>query len=404
MGVQGQIDNVPVLEIDGPALDLERLARLRRAMAAGNCPAALFYDPANIRYATGTSNMQVYAGHNACRYVFVPLEGPVVLFEFSGCGHLSDGHPGVTEIRPAVSWYHFVTGPRVPEKAKKWAAEIANLVERYTGGDRRLAVDRLDPLGTWELQRLGVTIEDGQAVMSAAKRIKGIEEIKAVRNAVALCEEGMRRMRLALKPGITEQALWSHLHQANIELGGEWIETRLLTSGPRTFPWYQECGSRVIGNGDMISFDTDLIGAHGYGADISRSWIAGDRTARDAQRRLYAQAHEMLSHNIDLFRPGVTFHEISQRSFQLPEPYASHSLPALAHGIGLVNEYPLILSRPHWESSGYDDVVDAGMVICVESYSADGECGEGVKLEQQILVTEDGPELLSHYPMEEHLL
>ena len=80
--------------------------------------------------------------------------------------------------------------------------------------------------------------------------------------------------RTAFEPGITERPLWSHLHQANIELGGEWIETRLLTSGPRTNPWYQECSARVIENGDIVSFDSDLVGAHGYSADISRSWIA----------------------------------------------------------------------------------------------------------------------------------
>lgn len=393
-----------LLPVDEVALDIDRLTRLRAAMAASGETAALFYDPTNIRYATGTSNMQVYAGHNACRYVFVPLTGPVVLFEFSGCGHLSDGHPNVGEIRPAVAWYHFVTGPRVAEKAKAWAAEIADLVAAHGGGERRLAVDRLDPLGTWELQRLGLTISDGQAVVSLAKKVKGPEEIKAMRNAIAVCEEGMRRMQEALIPGITEQALWSHLHQANIAFGGEWIETRLLTSGPRTYPWYQECSSRVIEDGDLVSFDSDLVGAHGYAADISRSWVAGDRAPTDAQRRLYAHAHAMLQHNIALFRGGATFKEISDRSWQLPEPFASHSLPALAHGIGLVNEYPLILSRPHWQQSGYDDVLLPGMVICVEAYSADGICGEGVKLEQQILVTEGAPELLSHYPFEDRLL
>ena len=74
----------------------------------------------------------------------------------------------------------------------------------------------------------------------------------------------------------------SHLHQANIELGGEWIETRLLNSGPRTNPWYQEASARVIENGDMIVFNSDLIGPHGYSADISRSC----RRARGDQRRL----------------------------------------------------------------------------------------------------------------------
>jgi Xaa-Pro aminopeptidase len=292
----------------------------------------------------------------------------------------------------------------VAEKALSWAQEIADLVAQYGGADRRIAVDRLDPLGTWELQRLGVTIEDGQKLIATAKKIKGPEEIKAIRNAVTLCEVGLQRMRLALQPGITEQALWSHLHQANIEFGGEWIETRLLTSGPRTYPWYQECSSRVIEEGDMVSFDTDLIGAHGYAADMSRSWLAGDRPASDAQRRLYATAHQMLSHNIALFRPGMSFREIAAQSWVLPEAFAEHSLPALAHGIGMVNEYPLILSQRHWEQAGYDDVLAENMVLCVEAYAADGLCGEGVKLEQQILVTAEGPELLSQYPFEERLL
>ncbi|HEX9448219.1 MAG TPA: Xaa-Pro peptidase family protein [Dongiaceae bacterium] len=400
MGIQTKFGHLPVEVIDEAVLDLDRLARLRRAIIAGGQAAGLFYDPSNIRYATGTSNMQVYAGHNPCRYVFVPAEGPVILFDFSGCAHISAGRPAVDETRPAISWYHFVTGSRVAEKAAHWAAEIADLVTQYGGGNRRLAVDRLDPLGTFELQRHGIGVEDGQAVMSVAKKIKGAEEIKAIRNAVILCEEGMRHMQLALRPGITEQALWSHLHQANIELGGEWIETRLLTSGPRTYPWYQECGNRVIEAGDMVSFDTDLIGAHGYAADISRSWIAGDRPASAAQNWLYDAAREALERNLELFRPGMSFHEIAQQAWDLPAPYAETSLPALAHGIGLVNEYPLILSRRYWESDGYDDILRPGMVLCVESYAADRQAQEGVKLEQQILVTEQGPELLSHFPLD----
>jgi Xaa-Pro aminopeptidase len=211
-------------------------------------------------------------------------------------------------------------------------------------------------------------------------------------------------MRQALVPGITEQALWSHLHQANIELGGEWIETRLLTSGPRTNPWYQECSDRIIENGDMVSFDTDLVGAHGYSADISRSWIAGDRPRSDEQRRLYALAHEQIERNVALFRPGASFREIAEKAWQLPEPYRGGTLPALAHGIGLVNEYPLILHQRHIESDGYDGLVEADMIICVESYVGQPGGAEGVKLEQQIRVTPQGPEILSLYPLETQLL
>ena len=393
-----------LLPLDETELDLGRLARLRRAIAAADCAAGVFVAPANIRYATGTSNMQVYAGHNPCRYVFVPAEGPVVLFEFAGCAHIAEGRLAVDEVRPAISWYHFVAGPRVAEKAEAWAAELAGLTLSHGGGNRRLAIDRVDPMGTWALQRHGIEIQDGQAVANQAKKIKTAAEITAIRNAVAVCDEGLHRMRAALEPGITEQRLWSFLHQANAELGGEWIETRLLTSGPKTYPWYQECGERLIEAGDMVSFDTDLVGAHGYSSDISRSWLAGEGKATERQRRLYALAHERLYANIALFRAGVTFREIAERAWEAPEPYGDTALPALAHGIGLVNEYPLLLSRRHWESHGYDGVVEDGMVLCVESYLADKEGGEGVKLEQQILVGASGPEILSRYPMEEALL
>lgn len=395
---------VPMLKPDERQLDLERLDRLQAQIRAHDCTAGLFYDPTNIRYASGTSNMQVYGLHNPCRYVFVPAEGPVVLFEFAGCEHLVTGKAAVGEIRNAIAWYHFIAGNRVEEKARDWANEIADLMRQHGVGHRRLAVDRLDPIGLRALERHGIDLIDGQAVINHARKIKTPQERIAVRAAVANCEAGMQLMYDHLEPGITEQQLWSHLHQANIEHGGEWIETRLLTSGPRTNPWYQECSDRVIEAGDMVSFDTDLIGAFGYSADISRSWIAGDRRPTDEQRALYAAAYQQVHDTIPLFRPGVTFAEIAEQSARLPERYRERTNSAIAHGIGLCNEYPLIVSPHLWEDGGIEGMIEPGMVLCVESFAGEVGGKEGVKLEQQILVTEDGPELLSKYPMEERLL
>ncbi len=385
---------------DEPAMDLERLARLQAELSARDYAAGIFYDPTNIRYATGTSNMQVYSLHNPCRYAFVPAEGEVVLFDFAGCEHLSAGRSAVGEVRPATTWYHFIVGDRVREKAERWADEIAELLRAAGGGRGRVAVDRLDPPGLRALEARGFAVGDGQKVANAARMLKTPQERLAVRAAVKNCERGMRRMREALVPGITEQALWSHLHQANIEHGGEWIETRLLTSGPRTNPWYQECSSRVIEDGDVVAFDTDLIGAYGYSADISRSWIAGDRKPTDEQRRLYAAAHEQVTRNIELFRPGASFASIAARGHRLPERYREQTNSALAHGIGLCNEYPLIVSDMFWEDGGVNGELREGMVLCVESYAGEKGGREGVKLEQQILVTDAGPELLSEFPLE----
>lgn len=395
----------PGTQVDAPRMHLARLSRLRTELRRIGCAGALFYDPTNIRYATGTSNMQVYSLHNPCRYVFVATDGPVVLFDFRGCGHLSKDYPAVDEARTAVPWYHFVTGSRVDEKVRVWAAEIEDLVRLYGRGDRRLAVDRLDPPGLRALEELGVRVIDGQEPVNMARVIKTEDEIVAIREAVQVCEEGMRRMDLAREPGITEMALWGHLHQANVELGGEWIETRLLNSGPRTNPWYQEASARVIENGDMIAFDSDLIGPHGYSADISRSWIAGDRRPSDDQRRLYATAYEQVHDNIELFRPGMTFFEIADRANELPSRYVEQQNGCIAHGIGLCNEYPLVIhKRGISRGGGHDGVVLENMVFCVESFVGDPYGGEGVKLEEQILVTANGPVKLSTYSYEEQLL
>ncbi len=386
------------------ALALGRLARLKAQLERFNCAAGLFYDPINIRYATGTSNMQVYGLHNPCRYAFVATAGPTILFEFTGCEHLSKGCPAVDEVRDAVAWYHFAAGPRAAEHAMRCCAELVDLVHLHGGGNRRVAIDRLDPLGTHLLEAAGVEIVDGQEVAHMARLCKTAEEITALRRAVSVCQSGIRRMRDATRPGMTEQEIWAILHQTNIEHGGEWIETRLLSSGPRTNPWYQEASARRVEPGDIISLDSDLIGPHGYAADISRSWIVGEGKATTEQRQLYALAHEQVCRNAELFRPGRSFFEIADLAWRLPEPYAPYEQPAIAHGIGLCNEFPLIMHSDWIRQKGHDGVVEPDMVVCVESYVGAPGGREGVKLEQQILVTESGFELLSDMEFEEELL
>ena len=391
-------------EIDERALVEGRAARVRAALAENDLAAAVLFDPINVRYATGSANMQVWTLHNPARYAFVPAAGPTVLFEFHGCAHLSAGLDTVDEIRPACTWSYFAAGPRVEEKARRWAAEIAELVAAHGVGNRRLAVDRLDPAGTWALQALGLALCDGQAAMEGARAIKGAEEIAAMRAAIAVCEEGMRRMRQSLSPGITENELWSVLHQTNIALGGEWIETRLLASGPRTNPWFHECGSRVIEAGDLVSFDTDLIGPRGYCADISRTWRCGAGKPSDSQRRLYALAHAQLHRNIELLRPGLGYRELAETGWPMPSEYLPNRYSVLAHGVGMCDEYPHVAYAQDLEQGGYDGAFREGMTVCVESYIGEPGGHEGVKLEEQVLITDDGAVALSSYPFEEDFL
>jgi Xaa-Pro aminopeptidase len=381
-----------------------RLLKLRTQLRRFDCAAGLFYDPINIRYATDVSNMQVYSLHNPCRYVFVATEGPVILFDFRGCEHLSAHSVVVDELRAARSWYHFNSGPHADRHASQWAAEIDDLMRQYASGNRRLAIDKLDPRGTEKLQRLNYEIVEGQEVAHFARLVKSDEEILVLRDAVSVCQYAIDRMQQASEPGVSEQAIWSILHQINIEYGGEWIETRLLTSGPRTNPWYQECSSRSVEAGDMISLDSDMVGPQGYSADISRSWVVGTQQPSAEQCKLYNLAHQQVTRNCDLFRAGRGFRDIGNDAWRLPEPYTAFEQPAIAHGIGLCNEYPLIMHREYFDREGFDGELEAGMVFCVESYVGAPGGREGVKLEQQILVTENGHELLSDLAFDANLL
>ena len=155
---------------------------------------------------------------------------------------------------------------------------------------------------------------------------------------------------------------------------------------------------------DLISVDTDLIGPHGYGADISRSWVAGGHKPTGEQRTLYRLAHEQVERNCELFVPGRNFYEIADLAHRMPEEYRAYEQPAIAHGSGLCNEFPLVIHADKIRAKGHDGIIEPGMVICVESYAGAAGGREGVKLEQQLLVTNHGPEILSDMAFDEFLL
>jgi Xaa-Pro aminopeptidase len=386
---------------DVAAMRAWRLARVRALLAERDCAGIVVTDPINVRYATDSTNFQVWCLHNPVRYAFVATDGPVIVFDFHGSAHLSAHLELVDEVRPGRGWYFFKSGERIAEHARTWAAELADLVRAHGGGNRRLALDHVNPEGVDALRSAGIEVQEGQAVMELARALKSADEIRAMRCALAACEAAMRVMQEHLRPGITEQELWAHLHAENIRRGGEWIETRLLSSGPRTNPWFQECSSRIIEDGDLVAFDTDLIGPYGYCADISRTWRCGEGRASNAQIDLYRRAREQIAHNLELVRPGLGFREFSQTAFRLPERYRANRYSTVAHGVGLCDEYPAIYYPEDAAETGYDGVLEAGMTICLESYIGEAGGAEGVKLEEQVLVSATGCEVLSRYPFED---
>ena len=386
-------------EIDQTTLLRYRLERLRAELRKRDYAGAVLFDPMNLRYATGTRNMAVWTMHSPSRCAFVATEGPVILFEFTSSRHVTDGSPIVNEVRPCTPWIYFLAGPRTEEKAHLWADEIELLLRQYGGANRRLAVDRCDPMGAMRLQSHGVQLFDVQEAAEQARMVKSPEELACLQTAMEVCDLAIRRMREALAPGITENQLWSLLHETNIAHGGEWIECRLLSSGPRTNPWFQESGDRVIEAGDIVGFDTDLVGPFGYLADISRSWICPDRKPSDRHKRLYDLATQQILFNTELLRPGLTFREFGENCWPVPEEYVPNRYMMMLHGCGFVDEYPSIAYPADWENWGYDGVFEENMVVSIESYIGEVGGPDGIKLEQQVVIGAKGARVLSKTPL-----
>ncbi len=388
----------PPVDLDG--VRLERLERLRVELRKHDYAGLLMFNQINTRYATDATNMQVWCAHYETRCVFVCTDGPVVLFDYANLPHLAEDLPTIDEYRAIPSFYFFAAAERADERVAKFADQIADLVQTYGAGNNRIAVDHLSFKGIDALRARQLSIHEGEEVCERARAIKSPEELELMKASIAACEAGMYAMRDAMTPGITENALWAELHRTNIALGGEWIETRLLSSGPRTNPWFRECSMRPIAAGDMVSFDTDLIGPYGYCADISRSWIAGDGKPTDEQRRLYAAAYEQIQTNIGVLKPGMTFAEVAEKAWPIPDEFLSNRYSSLIHGVGLADEYPSIKHWVDWAEKGLQGTVEEGMTLCVESFIGSEGGKEGVKLEEQVLITANGAVPLSAYPYE----
>ncbi|MBA3505128.1 MAG: aminopeptidase P family protein, partial [Betaproteobacteria bacterium] len=264
-----------------------RKQRLVEKLREHDCAAILLYDPVNIRYALDISNMQLWTTHNAANYAVVGADGYAIAFEFGKSEHVAQGLETVDEVRTAMSWFYFSAGTRLLERLEKCADENAAIVRERGGGNMRLAVDKMEPLGVDALRKRGITLVEGQELTEHARKIKSPEELDLMRWTIRVCEAGMARMYEHSLPGRTEQEIWAELHYENIRSGGEWLETRLLAAGARTNPWFQECSDTICRDGEILSFDTDLIGPYGYCADLSRSWPIGHRRLSNKQSELY---------------------------------------------------------------------------------------------------------------------
>ena len=392
-----------------PTMREYRWQRLTRQIVERDYGGLLMFDPLNIRYATDSTNMQLWNTHNPFRAVLLCADGYMVMFDYKNSPFLSEFNPLVREQRSGASMFYFSTGDRTEEAAAEFVGEVTELIRAHGGGNMRLAVDKIMVPGYRALTAAGFEVMEGEEVTEKARAIKGPDEILAMRCSVHGCETAMRLMedfaRTEVPRGrVSEDDIWAVLHAENIRRGGEWIETRLLASGPRTNPWFQECGGRIVNNNEIVSFDTDLIGAYGICTDMSRSWWIGDAPAPPDMIYAMQHAHEHIMTNMEMLRPGVTIPELIENSHRLDDRFQKQKYSCLMHGVGLCDEWPLVAYPDKAVPGAFDYALEPGMVLCVEA--AVGEDGGEftIKLEDQVLITEDGYENLSSYEFDPRLM
>ena len=392
-----------------PRMREYRWKRLTHHIVQRGYGGLLMFDPLNIRYATDSTNMQLWNTHNPFRAVLLCSDGYMVIWDYKNSPFLSEFNPLVKEQRSGADLFYFDRGDKIDIAADKFSNEVRTLITEHSESNMRLAVDKIMLHGLRSLEAQGFEITEGEEVTEKCRSVKGEDEILAMRCASEACENAVaimeQKARIDVPKGNTsEDDIWAVLHAENIKRGGEWIETRLLASGPRTNPWFQECGPRIVQNNEIVAFDTDLVGSYGICVDISRTWWIGDQAPRPDMIYAMQHAHEHIMYNMDLLRPGIHMRDLTFNAHKLDKNFQNGKYGCLMHGVGLCDEWPLIAYPDKFVEGAYDYVLEPGMVLCVEALVSPENGDFSIKLEDQVLITENGYENLTKYPFDPILM
>ena len=386
-----------------------RWARLTQALVDRDYGGLLLFDPLNIRYATDTTNMQLWNAHNPFRACLICADGHMVMWEYKNSPFLVTFNPLVKELRSGASFFYSVTGDTGQQDALNFAAQVDEVMRAHAGVNRRLAVDKIMVYGLRALERAGFQVMEGEEVTERTRAIKGPQDIAAMRVAHHACDAAIAEMESFARENVpkgttSEDAIWAELHRSNIRRGGEWIETRLLASGPRTNPWFMECGPRIVQNNEIVAFDTDLIGCYGMCIDISRTWWIGDRAPRPDMIAAMHHARAHIDTNMAMLKPGVAIRDLIHGGHQLAPQHWAQKYSCKMHGVGLCDEWPYVPYPDSYVPGAFEHVLEPGMTLCVEALVSPQGGDFSIKLEDQVLITETGYENLTKYPFDAALM
>jgi Xaa-Pro aminopeptidase len=390
--------------IDFPRLRRDRLARAQESLRGSELGALLLFDPNNIRYTTST-HIGEWARDKNARFVLLFRDDPPILWDF---GSAARHHKLYAPWLPEESWRAGVTSMRgaMPHQTGVPGMMVAHILEELEARglqDDPLGIDMSDMVTLEALHRAGIETADAQPVMLAARKTKTEDEQALLSHAAACVDAAYERIYEMLRPGVREHEIVAEAHRVLFELGSEQVEAINAVSGDRCNPHPHVFSDRLIRPGDQAFFDI-IHSFMGYRTCYYRTFCVGH--ASPSQIDAYKQCRQWLDDAIALVRPGMTTDRIAEvwptaQELGFPSEESCFGLQ-FGHGLGVALYESPMISRLH----SFDDPVEIeeGMVFALETYCPASDGRSAARIEEEVLVTADGCEILTRFPADELLV
>jgi Xaa-Pro aminopeptidase len=401
LGAPGHMGVDYEMRVDFDRLRKYRIGRAKDSLNASGCGSFLLFDFYNIRYST-QSWVGGALGDKMTRYALLARGGEPMLWDFgSAVRHHKlyspwlkeeNNRPGMLGMRGAVA----------PSAGLMVAAvkEIKGLLEDAGVANEPVGVDIVEPAFLFEMQRQGLNVVDAQQFMLDARLIKNVDEIMLLNQAAAMVDGVYQDIVDVLKPGIRENQIVALANKRLYEMGSDQVEAINAISGERCNPHPHNFTDRLIRPGDQAFFDI-IHSFNGYRTCYYRTFSVGSAT--NPQRDAYTKAREWMDAAIDAVRVGVGTDVIARvwpkaEDFGFENELAAFGLQ-FGHGLGLgLHERPII-SRLNSLENPVE--IQPGMVFALETYCPASDGFSAARIEEEVVVTENGIEILTKFPAQE---
>jgi len=378
----------------------ERLVRIKRLLKESEMGALLCFDMNNIRYITAT-HIGTWAMDKLARFSLLPQDDEPIMWDFGSaarhhklyCPWLGDerSRAGISTQRGAMS----PESGRAEDVAKKIRVEL----EARGLLHEPLGVDVIELPVLFALQAEGIKVVDGQQLMQQARLIKTQDEIILLSTACMMVDAAYDELYRNLRPGVRENECVGLVSKVLYDLGSEHVEGVNAISGERCSPHPHVYTDRALRPGDPAYFDI-LHSYNGYRTCYYRTFVVG--SASQAQVDAYKRCREILDRAIHAIKPGVTTADIvslwpKAGEFGFPNEEAAFALQ-YGHGVGLSIWEKPIFSR--LVSLDHPETIQQGMVFALETFWPASDGWSAARIEEQLIVTKDGCEIITRFPAE----